>query len=241
MSLRLNHVTRGDLRARLASPKVLWVLRLYVAALGVLAVFSLPPEGGRVPALAATELAQLFFVFQVAWIVYLTSALAVGEIGVEGEKGVLDLSVTSFPSRLIASGKLWTALLSATALAALSLPLVILVTPDRAAVPGALRALAAMVPLAAPLALLGAWLPAAASSDVLRTVLHWSVLLLIFAATRWLPEPLILVNPMRVVGAAYVGAPEAWPLALAPYLLTGALGWFLIHRTVRGWRREMRP
>ncbi|HEV8338145.1 MAG TPA: hypothetical protein VGR25_00620 [bacterium] len=241
MNLRVNHVTRGDLRSRLASPKVLWVLRLYVAALGVLAVFSLPPQGGRSPALAEGDLAQLFFVFQVAWVVYLTSALAVGEIGVEGEKGILDLSVTSFPSRMIASGKLWTALLSASALVVLSLPLVILITPDRAAAPGALRALAAMVPLAAPLALMGAWLPAAIPSDVLRTVLHWSVFLLIFAATRWLPDPLMLLNPMRMVGAAYLGEPALWPLALAPYLLAGALGWYLIHRTVQVRRREMRP
>ncbi len=241
MSLRVNHTTRGDLRSRLASPKVLWVLRLYVAALGVLAIFSLPPQGGRAPALAEGELTQLFFLFQVAWIVYLPSALAVGEIGVEGEKGILDLSVTSFPSRAIASGKLWTALLSAAALVILSLPLVILITPDRAAAPGALRALAVMIPLAAPLALLGAWLPAAVSSDALRTVLHWSAILLIFAATRWLPDPLVLLNPMRVVGAAYLGQPALWPLALAPYLLTGALGWYLIHRTVQRWRREVGP
>ncbi len=236
-----NPVTRGDLRARLASPKVLWVLRLYVAVLGVLAVFALPPEGGRVPALAETELAQLFLVFQVAWIAYLTSALAVGEISVEGEKGVLDLAVTSFPPRTIASGKLWTAALSAAGLAVLSLPLVILVLPDLAAAPGALRALAVMVPLAVPLALVGAWLPAAVSSDLLRTVLHWSIFLILFAATRWLPEPWILVNPLRVVAAAYAGAPGGWPLALAPYLLTGALGWIVIHRTVTVWRRESRP
>lgn len=241
MTLHLNPVTRGDLRVRLSSPKVLWVLRLYLAVLGVLAVFSLPPEGGRVPSLAETELAQLFLIFQVAWIAYLTSALAVGEIGVEGEKGVLDLAVTSFSSRAIASGKTWTAVLSAAGLAALSLPLVILVLPDVAAAPGALRALAAMVPLAAPLALLAAWLPAAVPSDLLRTLLHWSVFLVIFAATRWLPDPLILVNPLRVVAAAYTGAPAIWPLALAPYVLAAVLGWFVINRTVTVWRQESRP
>lgn len=241
MSLRANPVTRGDLRARLASPKVLWVLRLYVAVLGFLAVFSLPPEGGRLPVLAETELAQLFLIFQIAWIAYLTSALAVGEIGVEGEKGILDLAVTSFSSRTIASGKLWTALLSSAGLAVLSLPVLLLVLPDGAAAPGALRALAVMVPLAAPLALLGAWLPAAVPSDVPRTILHWSLFLVLFAATRWLPEPLILVNPFRVVAAAYTAVPTAWPLVLAPYLLTGALGWLLIDRTVRTWRREARP
>jgi len=44
VTIQLNPVTRGDLRSRLASPKILWVLRLYVAVLSLLAVFSLPPE-----------------------------------------------------------------------------------------------------------------------------------------------------------------------------------------------------
>lgn len=240
MTLSLNPVTRGDLRSRLASPKVLWVLRLYVAALGVLAVFALPPEGGRVPAFAEAELAQLFLIFQLGWVAYLTSALAAGEIGVEGEKGVLDLAVTSFSSQSIASGKLWTAVLSAGGLVLLSVPLVILVTPALAAAPGVLRALAVMVPLAAPLAVVATWLPAAVPSDVLRTVVHWSIFLALFAATRWLPEPLILVNPMRIVAAAYGGTPAAWPLALGPYLAAAALGWILIDRAVRAWRRESR-
>src|SRR5574341_2295665 len=105
--MTVNPVTRGDVRSRLASANLLWVLRLYVAVLGLFAVFALPPESGRLPGLLETDLMQVFLLFALGWIAYLTSSLAVGEISVAGEKSVLDLAVTSFAPRTIAWGKLW--------------------------------------------------------------------------------------------------------------------------------------
>ena len=242
MTIQLNPVTRGDLRSRLASPKILWVLRLYVAVLSLLAVFSLPPETGRLPGLVETELLQLFLLFQLGWVAYLTSALAVGEIAVEGEKQILDLAVTSFPPRTIALGKLWTAALFAAALVAAAVPLVaLLAPPEVGAIPPLLRALLVMVVLAVPLAAVGTWLTAAISSDLLRTMVHWSLFLGFFAATRWLADPLALLNPLRIVAAAYGGTPPAWPLALLPYLAITAAGTALTGRLVLAVRREGAP
>ena len=242
MTIQLNPVTRGDLRSRLASPKILWVLRLYVAVLSLLAVFSLPPETGRLPGLVETELLQLFLLFQLGWVAYLTSALAVGEIAVEGEKQILDLAVTSFPPRTIALGKLWTAALFAAALVAAAVPLVaLLAPPEVGAIPQLLRALLVMVVLAVPLAAVGTWLTAAISSDLLRTMVHWSLFLGLFAATRWLVDPLAFLNPLRIVAAAYGGTPSAWPLALLPYLAIAAAGTALTGRLVLVVRREGTP
>lgn len=233
MTIQLNPVTRGDLRSRLASPKILWVLRVYVAVLSLLAVFSLPPEGGRLPGLPETELVQLFLLFQLGWMAYLTSALAVGEIAVEGEKGILDLAATSFAPRTIAAGKLMTALLFALVLVAAALPLLALITPlDAAVLVGVVRALAVMLLLAVPLAIVGTWLTTAVSSDLLRTLVHWSLFLAVFAATRWLADPLVRLNPLRVAAAAYRGGPAGWPFALLPYLLLAAAGTVLTARAV---------
>ncbi len=242
MTLQLNPVTRGDLRSRLASPKILWMVRIYVAVLGLLAVFSLPPESGRLSGLAEEELLQLFLLFQLGWVAYLTSALAVGEIAVEGEKQILDLAVTSFPPRTVALGKLWTAVISAAGLVAAALPLVALIAPPAAgAIPALVRALLVTVLLAVPLGAVGAWLTAAVSSDLLRTIVHWSLFLGLFAGTRWLADPLVLLNPLRIVAAAYRGTPPGWPLALLPYLLLAAAGTMLSGRLVLAVRREETP
>lgn len=240
MTIKLNPVTRGDLRSRLASPKLLWVLRLYVAVLSLLAVLSLPPEVGRLSQFVEADLVQAFLLFQLGWVAYLTSALAVGEIGVEGEKAVLDLAATSFSPVTIALGKLWTSMLTSGGLVLLALPPLVLLAPFTiGSIPGIALAILAMVVLVAPLAIISTWLAAAVASDLLRPVLHWSVLLGLFAATRWLGDPFVLVNPMRVVAAAYRGAPHAWPLALLPYLAIAALGCVLTGRAVVGWRREV--
>lgn len=238
MRLRLNPVTWGDLRARLASSKVLWVLRLYLASLAVVAFFILPPEGGRLPVVGEGDLAELFLAFQLAWIVYLASAFAVGEIAPEGEKGVLDLAATSFSPRTIAAGKAGTALLSAVGLVVLGLPLVLL-TAEPSTLGAALRTTAVTVPLAGALGILAAWLSAIVASDLLRTLLHWTVLLAVFALTRWLPAPLDLVSPLRLIAAAYDGVEAAWLLALLPHLAVGGLGWLGVTRAVTVWRREV--
>ena len=239
MTMQLNPVTRGDLRSRLSSPKILWGLRVYVAALGVLAVFALPPESGRIPGLSEAELVPLFLVAQLVAVAYFTSALAVGEVGVEGEKDILDLAVTGFAPRTIALGKLWTAACFAAALVLVALPLVALVAPpDPAALPALGRALGVTILLAVPLAVVGTWLGAAVSSDFLRTMLHWSFFLGVYAATRWLADPLVLLNPLRLVTAAYRGTPPGWPLALVPHLVMAAVGTGLIARRVTSVRHE---
>jgi len=231
--MRLNPVTRGDLRARTASPKIVWVVRLYVAVLGLLAVFTLPAEG-PLPGLADRELTQLLLLFTLGWIAYLTSALAVGEIGVEGEKALLDLAVTSFSPETIAAGKVLTSAIFAAVLVLAAAPLVALVVPlDPARVGAVVRALSVMIVVAVPLGAVGTWLTVAVPSDLVRTLVHWSLFLGLFAATRWLAAPLALVNPLRLVAAAYQGAPGIWPVAMAPYLLVTAGGVVLIARSVR--------
>ncbi len=237
--MTVNPVTRGDVRSRLASANLLWVLRLYVAVLGLFAVFALPPESGRLPGLLETDLMQVFLLFALGWIAYLTSSLAVGEISVVGEKSVLDLAVTSFPPRTIALGKLWTSASVAALLALATLPLVALITPlNLRAVPALMRALASIVVLAVPLAAVGTWLGTVVSGVMPRTLVHWSLFLGVFAGTRWLPYPEILLNPLRLVAAAYRGTPPAWPLALLPFLAIAAGGTFLTERAVVRLRRE---
>jgi hypothetical protein len=234
-----NPVTRGDLRARFASPKIVWLLRLYLAVLGLLAVFTLPPESGRLPGLPEGEPIQPFILFQLGWVAYLTSALAVGEIGVEGEKVILDLAVTSFPARTIALGKLWTSLTTAAALTVVALPLLALIAPpDPIQIPRLLRALTVLALLAVPLAAIGTWLSAAVSSDLVRTVVHWLLFLGVFGAARWLPEPLAALSPLRIVVAAYRGAPDGWTAALFPYLACAVGATFLTGRLVAAVRRE---
>mgnify|MGYP000191619119 CR=1 FL=1 len=239
--MTLNPVTRGDLRSRLVSPKILWMVRVYLAVLGVFALASLPPESGRLAGMAPGQVLRVGLVLQLAAVVYLTSALAAGEIGVEGEKQILDLAVTSFNPRTIALGKLWTSALTAGGLVAAAVPLWALVAPPEAEAAFALgRAMVVMVPVALSLAAVGPWLTAAIPSDLARTVVHWSMLLALFLATRWLAEPLVAINPMRLLGAAHLGAP-LWPLALLPYAAVVGAGVTLATRTVARVRRAGVP
>lgn len=231
--MTLNPVTRGDLRSRLAAPKILWTLRVYLAALGVLALASMPPESGRLAGMAPGQVVQVGLVLQLVCVVYLTSALAVGEIGVEGEKQILDLAVTSFSPRIIALGKLWTSTLTAGGLVAAAVPLwALVVPPEQEAVLALGRAMVAMVPVALLPAAVGVWLTAVVPSDLARTLVHWAVLLLLFLVTRWLAGPHVALNPMRLLGAAHRGAP-LWPLALLPYAAVAAAAAALTARTVR--------
>src|SRR5687767_6939225 len=117
-----NPVTRGDVRARLKSPKMLWALRLYVATLGVLAFLALPPESGRLPQLQELDLMTAFLAVQIVLGVYLISAASTGEIAVEGEKAVADLAMSAFSPGTIALGKVGTSAASAVGLIAAALP-----------------------------------------------------------------------------------------------------------------------
>ncbi|MDQ7849562.1 MAG: hypothetical protein QN152_04465 [Armatimonadota bacterium] len=239
--MTFNPVTRGDLRWRLASPKILWALRVYLAALGLFVLVSLPPEGGRLAGMAPGQVLQVGLVLQLVCVVYLTSALAVGEIGVQGEKQILDLALTSFSPRTIALGKLWTSALTAGGLVAVSVPLWALVAPPQLEAVLALgRAMVAMVPVALLPAAAGAWLTAAVSSDLARTVVHWVILLLLFLATRWLTEPLAVLSPVWLLGAAHRGLPH-WPLALLPYAAGAAAAAGLAARTVGSVRKAGAP
>lgn len=192
----LNPVARGDLRARLSTPRGVWVQTLYLGACSAFLLLSLPPEVGRFE-LREANLLLAFLVVQLVAVAYLTGAFASSELSLEGEKGLPDLALSAFGAVEIAVGKLISSVGYAVYLVALALPLTVLAAGLRAApLWTAVWAAILTATLATALGVWGAWLGGRFSSDFTRSFLYWSVLAAVFVGTARLPAPWNATNPV---------------------------------------------
>lgn len=201
--MALNAVTRGDLRARATSPKVVSILTVYLSVLAALAFLSLPPDLGRLDDLRGEGLLVAFLVAQMVLAAYLTSAPACGEIAVDGEKSVWDLAASPFRGTVIARGKLLTSLVFAAMQFALAAPFAVIVAGIRGEpLAVVLRAAVVAVPAAALLGALGALYSVAFDADFARSFVHWATLLALLVGAMALPAPWDLLSPVRALVAA---------------------------------------
>ncbi len=221
----LNPVARGDLRARLGTPRGIWVQTLYLAACSAFLLLSLPAEVGRFE-LREANLLLAFLVVQLAAVTYLAGAFASSELALDGEKGLPDLALSAFTPGEIAIGKLISSAGYALYLVALALPLVVLAAGLRAApVSAATWAAALTVAAGTAFGVWGAWLGGRFSSDFTRSFLYWVLLAAVFAGTARLPAPWNAVNPVLLLDQA-IRAGWSWTLgaAIAGYLAAAAGG-----------------
>jgi len=198
--MRLNPVALGDLRARLASPKALAMLTVYLAVLGALAFLSLPPDLGRLDDLRGEGLLLAFLIVETVMAAYLTSAPACGEIAIEGERSVWDLAASPFPAGVIARGKVAASCLFASLLVALAAPFAGIVAGIRGEpLGGVLVAAAVAVPVATALGAAGSLYAAVFDSDVARSFAHWLTLVALIVGATALPGPWDELSPVRLV------------------------------------------
>ena len=221
----LNPVARGDLRARLSTPRGIWAQTLYLGACSAFLLLSLPPEVGRFE-LREANLLLAFLVVQLAAVTYLTGAFASSELSLDGEKGLPDLALSTFGPVEIAAGKLISSAGYALYLVALTLPLTVLAAGLRAA-PLSTAVWAAVLTAAAATAcgVWGAWLGGRFSSDFTRSFLYWSVLVGVFVGTARLPAPWSAANPVLLLDNA-VRTGWSWTLGavVVGYLAVAAAG-----------------
>jgi hypothetical protein len=233
--VNLNPVARGDLRVRLTGAKMRTTITLYLAALALLALLSLPPDLGRLDEVRQEGLLVAFLVVQMVLVVYLVAAAACGELAIEGEKSVVDLAASPFAPAAIAVGKLTTAALFAALLIGLGAPLAVLVAGIRGEPLGAVPA-AGLIAVAAACALgtLAALYGALFESEFARSFMHWLTLLAVIVGATALPAPWDLVSPVRLIVAVSRGRAGAAVVAvLSGYLLGAILAAAGIARSVR--------
>jgi len=198
--IRLNAVTRSDLRRRLGGGRALTMVTVYLSVLALLAFLSLPPDLGRLDDLRQEGLLLAFLIVETVLAAYLTSASACGEIAVEGEKSVVDLAASPFTPGAVAWGKVLTSLLFATLLTVLAVPFSLVVAGIRGEAPSAVaRAAIVTVPVAASLGALGALYSAVFDSDFTRSFVHWLTLLALIVGATALPPPWDVLSPVRMV------------------------------------------
>ncbi len=221
----LNPVARGDLRARLATPRGIWVQTLYLGVCSAFLLLSLPPEVGRFE-LREANLLLAFLVVQLVAVTYLAGAFASSELGLDGEKGLPDLALSAFTPGEIAIGKLISGAVYALYLVGLALPLVVLAAGLRAApVPAVAWAAVLTVATATAFGVWGAWLGGRFPSDFTRSFLYWSLLAIVFAGTARLPAPWKAANPILLLDQA-IRDGWSWPMGavIAGYLVVATAG-----------------
>ncbi|HLA24025.1 MAG TPA: hypothetical protein VJ206_01400 [bacterium] len=198
--MRVNPVSRSDLRHRLTSRKAGTMITVYLAVLGALAFLSLPPDLGRLDDLRQEGLFLAFLIVETVLAAYLTSATASGEILVEGEKTVWDLAASPFPSGVIGRGKVLTGAAFALLLIALAAPFLAIVAGIRGEpLPEVARAAVVALPFVAALGALGALYAGVFESDFTRSFVHWLTLLLLVVGATALPPPWDTLSPVRLV------------------------------------------
>lgn len=218
----MNPVARGDLRARAASATIRTTLTVYLGILAVLAFLSVPPDLGRLEDLRGEGLLLAYFVVQMALGAYVTSAVACGEITVDGEKSVWDLAVSPFSGATVALGKLVSTALFATVLFALATPFALMVAGLRGeGVWEALRPAVVSIPAATVLGSLATLYAAVIDADFARSFVHWTTLLGVIVGAAMLPAPFALLSPVRALGAAV-------SQGLGPPVLAAAAGYALV-------------
>lgn len=201
-----NPVLRGDLRARSGSQKVLSLEVFYLAVLGLVAFLGLPPEIGQADPARRVSLAAALLVVQAALVTYFTSAVAAQEIAVDGEKAPVDLLFAPFGPREIVAGKSAAALASAAFWVLLGAPFVVLAAGVRQESFAALAGTEGLIVVVAwGVSQAGLLTGITVEPDLSRVLVHWTVLLAIFAGTFVLPPLLGFVNPIAGVLAAQRG------------------------------------
>ncbi len=239
---RVNPVLRGDLRARLSSPKALTVHTIYLSVLGVLAVLSLPPELGRLDEVRQEGLLRTLLIVETVLVAYFTAAAASGEISLEGDKSIEDLATSPFSGRIIGVGKVASAIFFATILVLFAVPVVSVVAGVRGEPLGAILG-AGMVSVlfGGAVGALGAWYGAVFESDFTRSFVLWLTLLLLIVVAAALPEPWNAVSPVRAVAAVVrEGAQSAPVLASGGYALVAVIVIRAIRERVEVIRRNAR-
>jgi hypothetical protein len=238
--MRVNPVFRSDLRYRLTSRKAGTVVTVYLAALGVLAFLSLPPDLGQLDELRHEGLLLAFLIVETVLAAYLTSATASGEIVIDGEKSVWDLAASPFAPGVVARGKLLTAGAFALLLLALATPFLAVVAGIRGESLGVVaRAAVAALPFAAALGVVGALYAGVFESDFTRSFVHWLTLLLLVVGATALPPPWDTLSPVRLVMlATREGLVPRVLLGAAFYAALAAAAGGGIARRVRAIRAE---
>ncbi len=229
----MNPILRGDLRARVASPKALTVYTIFLGVLGVLVVLSLPPDFSRADEVRGEGLLLTVLIVQAVLVAYFTSATASGEIALEGDKSVEDLVTSPFSARAIGVGKIASAFCFAGSLVLFAAPVVAVVAGVRGEPLGQIvRAAAVAALIGGTAGALGTVYGAVFESDFSRSFVLWLTLFLLVVAAAALPEPWNTISPVRaIVVAVRGGAPAALTMTVLGYaLLTLASIWALRRR-----------
>lgn len=230
-------IARGDLRARLGSPRGVLVQTVYLAAWAAFMMLSLPTGPERF-GLGSADFLRLALSIQIVAVTYLSSSVASSELGMEGEKGVADLALSAFSPQAVAIGKLLSGALYSAYLVAIGIPLGLLSAGlrDVSAWPIAWAAAIALGTGTAA-GVWGAWLGGRIGEDLARSLVHWTLLLVFFWATFALPPPWSVASPLRALEFATSGA---WPLgtgaSIAGYLVLAGAGTALVAARVRDLR-----
>lgn len=218
----MNPVARGDLAARLGSPRGLRLLTIYLTICSAFLFLSLPPEIGRFDLRDANLLLAVLAV-QVVVVTYLSSAVSCGELSVEGEKGLPDLALSVFPASVIAAGKAISSAGYAFYLLAVATPVFVLSAALRGA-PLAPIVWASVLTFSVSTAagIWGAYFAGRFTSDFTRSFVHWGFLALLLGATALLPSEWWMANPVRTIdtlvrtgGTPWLAAPVVGYLCLS--------------------------
>lgn len=217
-----NPVLRGDLRARIGSPKILAIEIFYLSMLGVLTFLGLPPELTQTGEPRQASLATALLVLQVVLVTYFASACTIREISVEGEKSAVDLAFGPFGAAVIVVGKSLASFLTILYWLLLGAPLIVLAAGIRQDPLRDIAAVTAFIAIEAWGATqIGMLYGILVESEFSRMLAHWGTLLAIFVGTLALPAPVRVVNPVNAVAHAAGGL--LW-IACLGYTALGVVG-----------------
>jgi len=237
----VNPVLRGDLRARVSSPKALTVYTIFLGLLAVLVVLSLPPVAGRIEEVRGEGLLGTILIVESVLVAYFTSATGSGEIALEGDKSVEDLVTSPFSARVIAVGKVSSALSFAALLVLVAVPIVLIMAGIRGEpLEGIARAGVLTILFGGAAGALGAWYGAIFESDFIRSFVHWLTLLVWIVVASAFPPPLNVISPVYAVAAVERdGLQPASMLAAVGYALVAAWVIWAIRARVEMMRRDV--
>lgn len=236
--MRVNPIVRGDLRARTAG-KAVAACTVFLSVLAVLTILSLPPELGRRTETRQQDLLQVFLTIEGLFVIYLTSAMASGEIVIEGEKAPWDLAAGPFAAGTIAWGKVITSAAYAALLGVLALPLGIVVVGIRGYSLAPILAAGAMTAAAAAAAgILGALYSTMVESDFSRSAIQWTTLLVLILGPTVGQGAWRFISPLHAIPAAMTGDATGVTIALVTYAGLSIAGAMALTARIGAIRRE---
>lgn len=239
--MRVNPIVRGDLRARTGGGKAVAACTVLLSVLAVLTILSLPPELGRRADARQQDLLQVFLILEALVIIYLTAAMASGEIAVEGEKAPWDLAASPFPPGVIVRGKVFTSAAYPLLLVVLALPLGVVVAGIRGYPLTPILAAGGMtVAAAATAGVLGALYSTIFESDFARSTAHWTTLVALILGPTIGQGPWQFISPLHAVPAAMTADAAGVGIALAAYAALMLAGAAALSVRIGAIRREAR-